>query len=97
MVGPIGEGTLKPASRINSKENSISKSSKIMGNGTFSLEAIIENNSSVGINSWWKFIIAIHTAGRSNVIKIDIPRITFKKFAKVGFKFVSSGEAIKSM
>ena len=97
MVGPIGEGTLKPASRINSKENSISKSSKIIGNGTFSLEAIIENNSSVGINSWWKFIIAIHTAGSRSVIKIDNPRIAFKKFAKGGFKLLSSGEAIKSI
>ena len=97
IVGPIGEGTLKPASRISSKENSISKSSKIIGNGTFSLEARIENKSSVGISSWWKFIIPIQIAGRRSVIKIDIPRIAFKKFANGGFKFVSSGEEIKSI
>lgn len=44
IVGPIGEGTLNPASRISSKEISISKISKIIGNGTFSLdkEATIE-------------------------------------------------------
>lgn len=50
-VGPIGLGTLTLASRISSKENSITKISKIIGNGTDSLEAMIANKSSVGINS----------------------------------------------
>ena len=47
-----GEGIRIPASRINSKESSITKSSKIMGKGTFSLEAKIEKSSSVGKSSW---------------------------------------------
>ena len=52
-VGPRGEGTLKPASLIISKESSISAISIIEMNGTFSLEATIEKSSSVGINSLW--------------------------------------------
>lgn len=50
-VGPIGEGTLSPASRISSKENSIINISKIIGNGTDCLEATIAKRSSVGIIS----------------------------------------------
>lgn len=42
MVGPIGDGTLKPASLINSKENSIINISKITGKGTVSLAPKIE-------------------------------------------------------
>lgn len=42
MVGPIGEGTLSPASRISSKEISITKISKITGKGTVSLALKIE-------------------------------------------------------
>ena len=52
IVGPIGEGTLSPASRINSKDISIIKISTITGKGTFSREAKIENNNSVGRISW---------------------------------------------
>ena len=48
IVGPMGEGTLKPASLISSKETSKSNSSKKIGNGTFSREAKIVNNNSVG-------------------------------------------------
>ena len=48
IVGPIGEGILNPASRINSKDISMIIISKIIGNGTFSLEAKIENNNSEG-------------------------------------------------
>ena len=51
IVGPIGEGTLNPASLISSKEISITKISKIIGKGTFSREAKIENSNSVGSNS----------------------------------------------
>ena len=51
IVGPIGLGTLKPASRINSKENSIRSISKITGNGTVFLAAAIVNKSSVGKSS----------------------------------------------
>ena len=51
MVGPIGEGTLKPASLINSNESSIKNISKIIGKGTVFLEAAIVNKSSVGISS----------------------------------------------
>ena len=51
MVGPRGEGTLKPASRINSKEISIIKISKIIGKGTLSLEASSEKSNSVGSSS----------------------------------------------
>ena len=52
IVGPIGEGTRRPASRTNSKENSINNSSKIIGKGTFSLADNIENNKIVGRISW---------------------------------------------
>ena len=51
MVGPIGLGTLKPASRISSKDNSIIIISKIIENGTDAREATMANNNSVGINS----------------------------------------------
>ena len=50
-MGPIGEGTLKPGSLISSKENYIIRISTIVGNGTFCLEAIIENSKSVAKNS----------------------------------------------
>lgn len=59
IVGPIGDGTLKPASLINSKEISITSISNIIGKGTFSLEAKMEKSNSVGISSWWKLVIAI--------------------------------------
>lgn len=52
IVGPIGEGTLKPASRISSNDISIIRISKIIGNGTVWREAAIANNNSVGISSW---------------------------------------------
>ena len=51
IVVPSGDGTLRPASRIYSKEISISKISTTVGKGTDSLEAAIVNNSSVGIKS----------------------------------------------
>ena len=51
IVGPIGDGTLSPASLINSNDISITNNSKITGKGTFSLEANKENNNSVGSNS----------------------------------------------
>ena len=47
-VEPIGAGILSPDSRITSKDISMSKSSNIMGNGTFWRLANIENKSSVG-------------------------------------------------
>ena len=52
IVGPIGEGTLKPASRINSKEISISSISAIIGKGTLALDAKIEYKRLVGSISW---------------------------------------------
>ena len=52
IVGPIGDGTLKPASRINSKDNSSTNNSKIIGKGTLAREAKMENNNSVGNISW---------------------------------------------
>ena len=48
IVGPIGEGTLRPASRISSKEISRTNNSKIIGKGTLAREAKIEKSSSVG-------------------------------------------------
>lgn len=51
MVGPIGEGTLRPASLISSKDISITTISKIIGNGTDSRDAAIANSNSVGISS----------------------------------------------
>ncbi len=50
IVGPIGEGTLRLASLMNSKDISITRSSNTIGNGIDSLEAAIANNNSVGIN-----------------------------------------------
>lgn len=97
IVGPIGEGTLRPASRMSSKEISISNSSNIIGKGTFCLDATIENSSSVGISSWWKFVTPTHIPGSNNVKNNDIPLIILKKFANAGFRFVSSGEDIKSI
>ena len=58
MVCPKGAGTLIPDSLISSNETSIIKISKITGNGTLALDATIANKSSVGINSWWKVVIA---------------------------------------
>ena len=43
-VEPIAEGVRRPPSRINSKDISISKSSNIIGNGTFSLATRIEKS-----------------------------------------------------
>lgn len=45
---PIRDGTLRLASRISSKEISISKISKVTGKGTFARAAKIENNNGVG-------------------------------------------------
>lgn len=53
IVGPIGVGTLKPASLINSNETSIKSISNIIGNGTVFLAAAIVNKSSVGRSSVW--------------------------------------------
>ena len=96
-VDPIAEGVLSPPSRISSKEISISKSSNIIGNGTFSLATNIENRSSVGKSSWWKFVIAIYIPGSSKVMINAINLITFKKFANKGTRFESSGDARKSV
>ena len=52
IVGPIADGTRRPASRINSKENSINNISKIIGKGTFSLADKIEKSNPVGSISW---------------------------------------------
>ena len=53
IVGPIGVGTLRPASLISSKDISIKRISNITGKGTVFLEAAIVNNSSVGRSSVW--------------------------------------------
>ena len=53
IVGPIGVGTLRPASLINSKDISIKRISKRTGKGTVFLEAAIVNNNSVGRSSVW--------------------------------------------
>ena len=58
MVGPIGEGTRTPASRISSNDISINKISKITGKGTVSRAASIVNNNSVGSSSWWYDVTA---------------------------------------
>ena len=96
-VGPIGEGTLKPASLIISNEISIVKISKIIGNGTLCLDDNIEYNNSVGIISRWKLVIAIYKPGNNNAKNADIILMTFKKLPNTVFKFVSSGEDRKSI
>ena len=50
-VEPRGEGTLRPASLINSKESSIIRISTKIGKGTFTRDATIEYNNSVGKSS----------------------------------------------
>ena len=52
IVEPMAVGTRKTASRINSKDSSISKISKMIGKGTFSLEANIVKSKLVGKISW---------------------------------------------
>lgn len=47
----MGLGTLKPASRTNSKESSISSISNITGKGTEDLDATIVKSNSVGKSS----------------------------------------------
>ena len=81
IVGPIGLGILRPASRINSKEISISKTSITTGNGTLFLEPAIVNRSSVGTSSVWKLRIAIYSPGKSRVITAAKRRIIFNRFA----------------
>ena len=51
IVAPIGDGTLKLASRISSKDISIISSSKMIGNGIDFLIDDIANTISVGSNS----------------------------------------------
>ena len=96
-VGPIGDGTLSPASLIISNEISINKSSNMIGNGTLCLLAKIEKSNSVGSISWWKFVTDIYNPGNNSAKKAAIILITFKKFANIVFMFVSSGEDRKSI
>ena len=53
MVGPIGLGTLTPASFISSKAISSMRSSTIPGNGTSCLEDMMGKSIFVSIRSWW--------------------------------------------
>ena len=92
IVGPIGDGTLRPASRINSKETSIIKISTIIGKGTLSLEARMEYRRLVGRISWWNPVIATYIPGNNKVIKTAKSLRPLRKLAKLGFKLVSSGE-----
>lgn len=48
IVGPIAEGTRNPASRINSNDTLIIRTSDKIGKGISFLADIIENRSSVG-------------------------------------------------
>ena len=96
IVGPIGEGTLKPASRISSNAISIKSISKIVGNGTVSRAASIVNNNSVGNNSWWYDVIATYNPGKNIAKKAAIKRINFSKLENWYLLLVSSGEDIKS-
>ena len=97
IVGPIGDGTLRPASRINSKETSIIKISTIIGKGTLSLEARMEYRRLVGRISWWNPVIATYIPGNNKVIKTAKSLRPLRKLAKLGFKLVSSGEERKSI
>ena len=96
IVVPIGEGTLKLASLISSKDISIAKISTIIGKGIDSLDATIAKSSSVGIISWWKFVIATYNPGKSNVIKNATNLTNLSKLAYWNFKFGSSAEERKS-
>ena len=55
--------------------------SKIIEKGTEAREATIANSSSVGINSWWKLVIATYTPGKNSVIRNAAILINFNKLA----------------
>ncbi|MNP34255.1 hypothetical protein D3C76_1275320 [compost metagenome] len=69
IAGPIGFGSLIPASRKISKEIANIKPSIIAGNGTPCLASIIEMASSVGINPGWKEMNEIYSAGAIRATK----------------------------
>lgn len=78
---PKADGTLIPASLINSNEISINNISKIIGNGIFSLAATIANKSSEGMNSSWNIVKAKYKPGKNKVTKSAKILIIFKKLA----------------
>lgn len=82
---------------MSSKASSSNNISKIIGKGTLFLDATIAKRNSVGINSWWKVVIAIYNPGRVNVINKAISLIPFKKSENWYFKFISSGDVRKSI
>ena len=45
------------------------------------LDATIAKSNSVGINSWWKLVIATYNPGKSKVIKRAPILMIFNRFA----------------
>ena len=50
----------------------------------------------MGINSWWKLVIAIYNPGNNRVIHAARNLIVFIKLDNTGLKFLSSGDFKKS-
>ena len=65
--------------------------------GTDARDATIAKRSSVGINSWWKLVMATYIPGSNNVIKNEAILINFSKFANWNFILLSSGDSKKSI
>ncbi|MMZ61204.1 hypothetical protein D1872_233380 [compost metagenome] len=74
IAGPIGFGSLIPASRKISIEISNTNTSIKEGKGTPCLDSIIEMASSVGINPGWKEMNEIYSAGAIRAKKAAIKR-----------------------
>lgn len=68
----------------------------MIGNGIFSLALVIASRSSVGRNSSWNVVTEIYSAGSKIAIAKAIALITFKKFAKILLRLISSVEIRKS-
>lgn len=96
IVGPIGDGTLIPASRINSNETSINKISNIVGNGTVSRAASMVKSNSVGNSSWWYEVTATYIPGKNKAKNTAIILINFNILENWNLKFASSGDDRKS-
>ena len=57
----------------------------------------MEYNRLVGRISWWKLVIATYIPGNRRVMKAAKNLKPRKKLAKLDFRFVSSGDAKKSI
>ena len=68
-----------------------------MENGTEALDATIAKSNSVGINSWWKLVMATYIPGNSKVIKKAAILISFSKLENWNLILWSSEDSKKSI